>query len=162
MTTRILCSVFLWLAGVFALVGCVPVDVYHQTGVPVARQETDLVQCEAHGARDVPVSVQTHTAPIIVTPTRTTCVQNNGVSECTVTGGEVRGGEVETFDANSPLRGRVVAQCMIAKGYRALTLDECTKKQLRGQSLNARAISPLAVDACVTKAKGGGWIFVNP
>ena len=162
MTFRISHGLAVLVGAGILVAACGPVDVYHRAGAPAPLQEADLVQCETVGVNEVPTNTQVRTTPIVVTPTRTTCVEKNGKQECTTTGGDVTGGETESFDANEGLRERVVNQCMISKGYRKYTLDECTSRQLKGKTLSLNALSPVTQNTCVTKASGGGWIFVNP
>ncbi|MDF1801409.1 hypothetical protein [Thalassovita sp.] len=129
------------------LAGCVPVEVYHKTGTSLTRLQNDQTNCQVAALKQVPVNKMTRiTAPRSLP--RQIC---NGTGDCRVVYIEF-GGEVETYDANLPLRQKVVTQCMAAKGYAQVELPICTDnvpKTLPGK------VPALSQSSCAVRTKTG-------
>ena len=138
---------YLFVSATFALLsGCVPVSVYHKTGGNLAQLQNDEVTCQVQALQKVPVNRMTRITPIRTLP-REVC---NSKGHCRIVYMEF-GGEVETYDANLPLRQKVETQCMINKGYQQIDIPICNTRPatLPGTmpALNAKT--------CAVKTKAG-------
>ncbi|SHI79023.1 hypothetical protein [Wenxinia saemankumensis] len=150
-----------------ALAACMqepwPLSAWYRAGIAPGVLDRAQTACEVEAAQQVPVSTQIRTMPSYTTPTRTDCTSDDaGNTTCVTTGGETRGGDVVSYDANTELRQRVIAQCMGAQGYSRISLPRCTDDQLAGRSIGYQQIPDLSPGACAARAVGGGTIFVNP
>lgn len=134
---------YLLVSAAFGLLtGCVPVEVYHKEGGSLARLQSDETACQVQALRQVPVNTITRITPLRTLPQQV-CDRRG---HCHVVYVEF-GGEIESYDANMPLRQKVEAQCMAEKGYRQVELPLCqdspatlpgTMPALSGQSCAVR------------------------
>lgn len=138
---------YLLISAAFGLLaGCLPVDVYHKTGASLARLQADETACQVKALKEVPVNKMTRITPPRTLP-RQIC---NDDGECRVVYVEI-GGEVETYDANAPLREKYEAQCMADKGYAQVELPICEK---RPDTLPG-TVPALNQDSCAVRTKTG-------
>ncbi len=122
----------------------------YKEGGTVARADNDYFECELDAARSVPQDTRVATRPVYTTPVKTTCTPVGGSVECTTTGGEVRGGEVYSYDANEDLRARYLAQCLRARGYSTNVLPRCKSGTVASSALQTLggALRPPRDGAC--------------
>ncbi|WP_319823774.1 hypothetical protein [Thalassovita sp.] len=140
-------------SAILFLAGCVPVDVYHKAGGSLHRLQNDETDCKVSALQQVPVNRMTRITPIRLIPQQH-CERRG---DCRIVYIEV-GGNVETYDANLPLRQRVEAQCMARKGYERVELPVCTEK---APATLPGTMPPLAEKACAVRTKTG-YRAVNP
>lgn len=129
------------------LAGCVPVEVYHKSGASLARLQSDETACQVSALKQVPVNRMTRISPIRTLPQQI-C---DRPGRCRVVYVEF-GGELETYDANAPLRKKVEAQCMADKGYAQVELPICTDNV--PQTLPGK-VPPLSGASCAVRTKTG-------
>jgi hypothetical protein len=109
------------------LVACVPqqTDYVYKSGASLGTKDRDLVQCSVAAAREVPVNTQIGQTSTYVTPVQTSCYRTYGGVNCQSTGGDVYGGKIYSYDANSDVRRGFLDQCMASKGYSTATISQC-------------------------------------
>lgn len=114
------------------LSGCeVPPSEYiFKPNATVAQKDKDDFNCDLRAAQAVPSNMQVGITPTYTTPLTTSCYGGSNSVNCTTTGGQVYGGDVYSYDANSSLRSEYWAQCMIDKGYSGVDLPTCSPKQM--------------------------------
>lgn len=140
------------------LAGCTPLGIYHKPGAPVATMQDTLTNCEVTALQSVPVDRRIERDPIRIVPRRI-C---DSAGNCTVVYDRV-GGEIRTWDANAPLRQRVLNQCMAAQGYDYVELPACSQSIKRAAPAGATTILPrLAPNSCVIRNSDGTWQIVTP
>jgi hypothetical protein len=127
----------------FFLVGCVPTtqEGLWLEGSTRAQTQSDETDCQLEALRKVPretavTSVPGYYTPMSVSPISTQCFGNGAYRSCTTTGGTVSGGQligggVQTYDPNSALRRQVAEQCLTAKGYEGTSFPTCTPEQVK-------------------------------
>ena len=148
------------IGAVLALTGCLPLSIYHKTGVPVARMQSDKTSCEIKALRDVPVSTQIRSTPARYVPPRQYC---DASGACKTRGGYWIEGEIYSFDANERLRLRAQIQCMAAKGYSPVEIPACPDRIARAVPAAAtRTLPALTPDSCVIRNTGGSWQIITP
>ncbi len=128
------------------LTGCFPVQVYHKTGGSLNRLQNDETNCKVSALQQVPVNRMTRITPIRLIPQRHCDRPGN----CRVIYIEV-GGDVETYDANLPLRQRVEEQCMTRKGYQRVELPICESPP----TTLPPKMPALGQDSCAARTKTG-------
>ncbi|SMO50642.1 hypothetical protein SAMN06265173_104109 [Thalassovita litoralis] len=133
-------------ATLILLAGCVPVSVYHKAGGTLTRLQNDEVNCQVQALQKVPVNKITRITPIRTLP-REVC---NSRGHCRIVYMEF-GGDVETYDANLPLRQKVEAQCMINKGYQQIELPICENRP----TTLPGTMPGLTTNSCAVKTKTG-------
>lgn len=148
------------------LSACVPTShaIYWKEGPNFAQRQSDFTDCEVEALNKVPNqtavrSIPGYTTPIQVSPSSTQCYGYGNYASCnssgsTVTGGQVIGGGVETYDANLGLRDRVGRQCLSRRGYTLVTLPVCTTAQLKGGlRSNSGKLPQVSKVACLSADK---------
>jgi len=142
----------LLLLPLLVLVGCVNLNTYCKEGVTFRTLNNDLTNCEVSAVQKVPVKKLIRRTPMYFTPTRTVCEGD----VCRTYGGELRGGEIYTVDANEDLRKRVKAQCMSNKGYDFVEIPRCTSDQLEGRLVApVERLPRLSGSLCATRLSNG-------
>lgn len=124
-------KVYLSLSAI-ALVACLPSQPYTfawREGATAAQADTAQTDCMIEAANRVPQSVRTYTTPVYRTPSNVQCTTIGNYVSCQEYGGQVYGGDVQTYDANAELRDRATVQCLARKGYGVATIPVCTKEQ---------------------------------
>ena len=140
-----------------ALGACAPYRGWYKAGAEVTRLDTDLVQCRVSALSQVPEAVRVRREPSYYTPLRRVCGDDGaGGRDCRLVGGDFVGGAVTSYDANAPLRDRVVAQCMGARGYTPAVVPLCDRNAPVAVSSRLPALGP---GTCAVRAPGGGWRF---
>lgn len=143
---------------VLALAACTPLGIYHKPGATVAAMQDTLTNCEVEGLQRVPVDRRVERDPIRTVP-RKVC---DSAGNCTVVYDRV-GGEIRTWDANAPLRQRVLNQCMTAQGYTFVELPPCSQGVKQAAPTAATTILPrLAPNSCSIRNGDGTWQIVTP
>ncbi|TMM54526.1 hypothetical protein [Sulfitobacter sabulilitoris] len=149
----------LFLALVLVAGGCAPLSIYHREGVRVAQMQADTTTCQVQALRDVPVANSLRRGPPRYVPGGRVC-RSDGT--CYSRGGFYLPGEIYTVDVNLPLRRRVEAQCMAARGYAPVTVPPCpggvSRRVPPGQTEVLPALTPRS---CVVRQQGGGWRIVT-
>jgi len=155
---------FVPLIGLLTLTSCAqPIQFWYQQGAVPGSANRELVNCQVAGVRNVPVNTQIGQSPSFVTPVTTSCFGGGYSIHCTQSGGDVIGGGVYSYDANSKLREALVAQCMREKGFQYITVRQCKDADLKNGLPNYRTLPPLNSNACVAKdSLGGRYVLVNP
>lgn len=155
---------FCLFAALALTVGCVPSEskMIWRAGSSLSQIDSDTTSCEVAALKEVPRAMAvgvtpTYTTPTYVTPTYTNCYGYGYGATCTTTGGQISGGQTfggnpYSYDANSSLRTKLVAQCMAKQGYQVSTFPYCTKDQEANavSLIGARLPDPTNV-ACVTR-----------
>ena len=146
-------------AGIFLLMGCAPLTIYHQEGVSVSRMESDLLQCEVSALGAVPVSTQLRRDPPQYIPGRRTCRSDGS---CYTRGGYFIQGRVYSVDVNAALRERVEQQCMADAGYRPETIPNCPEHISRAAPEGRTQTLPrLSSNSCAVRNDDGSWQIVT-
>lgn len=134
------------------LIGCTNLGTYYKEGVTFAALNNTLTNCEVKAAKEVPVKTLIRRTPIYFTPTRTVCEGD----VCRTYGGELRGGDIYTVDANEGLRDRFKAQCMRNQGYDYVEIPRCTSEQLEGRVIApVHRLPRLNSSLCATRMSNG-------
>lgn len=148
------------LFATFLLAACAPMAIYHKPGVPVSRMQTDTTDCEVKAVKDAPVANQVRQYPPIYVPGNRVC---DSSGTCWTTAGYWMDGGVYTVDVNADLRGRVMDMCMAGKGYRPVSIPNCSpavkSAAPRRQTTTLPALTP---QTCVIRYDDGGWQIVSP
>lgn len=100
-----------------------PLDVYYKPGVSVTRLQTDETNCEVKALKDAPVAQEIRQRPPVFYPGHPIC---NGYGQCWYRPGYWVDGGVYSVDVNKDLRNRVLTQCMAEKGYRPVSIPQCS------------------------------------
>lgn len=141
-----------------ALAACTPLGIYHKPGATVAAMQDTLTTCEVEALQRVPVDRRIERDPIRIVP-RKIC---DSTGNCTVVYDRV-GGEIRTWDANVPLRQRVLNQCMATQGYAFVELPACSQGVKRAAPPGTTTILPrLSPNACAIRNGDGTWQIVTP
>ena len=116
-------------------------NVNWKQGTTPDQRASDETNCAVAASQQVPSAMavaQTpvYTTPTYASPTYTSCYGYGYGASCTTTGGQISGGQtyggqVYSYDANSQLRQRVVAQCMAQKGYANYSFPTCTAEDVK-------------------------------
>ena len=153
------------LAGlIFFLYACArsPHQLYWKAGETYSQTQSDVTNCEVEALQAVPRAMAikatpAYTTPVYSTPVKTNCHPQGTDTTCTTTGGQVYGGDTYggrtySYDANEPLRERVVMQCLSRRGYRRVTLPVCSEEQAKGAiPLRGARLPFIDKVLCVTK-----------
>jgi hypothetical protein len=150
----------LFIASCLILSACGSVNLWYKAGASQAKIDQDLVNCRVRAVQSVPVNTQIAVTPTYVTPVETDCYTRDNKMQCITTGGEVRGGDTYTYDANKGLRKDVVTQCMQKHGYQSISLPSCNSAQAK-LAKTYKLLPEITTNTCVTKAPTG-WLLVNP
>ncbi|PYC48340.1 hypothetical protein DI396_04930 [Litorivita pollutaquae] len=143
------------LPAVVLLAGCLPIETYHKTGAPVARVQSDEVECKVDALKQVPVNTVTRSIPGQYVPGRKICNPRG----CYRTAGHMTPPRIESYDSNAGLRGQVVEQCMQAQGYKRVKLERCTATG----AMTLPATQPaLNTQSCLVRAQNDQWVIVTP
>lgn len=141
------------------LAGCAPMSLYYREGVEVTRMQSDLTTCEVGALKDVPESRQVRRGPPRYIPGPRYC---DGTGTCRYGPGYYIPGELYTVDANAGLRARVSDQCMAQKGYREISLPQCSAAVAQSVPSGVTRVLPkLTESACVIRNSGGSWQIVS-
>lgn len=146
----------LGMLGVLAAVAaCGPrtIEYAYRSNTTVAQHDRDSLRCEVQATQQIRPNIQTRRTPIYYTPIQTTCRQVGTETQCTTSGGEMRGGEVYTVDVNEGLRAEVENQCMRDLGYQFVSLPACPTRAVTPET-RARLSGPLVApvpDACAVQ-----------
>ncbi|QBF31740.1 hypothetical protein CFI11_10980 [Thalassococcus sp. S3] len=142
------------------LVGaCSPLNIYHQTGVSVTQLRTDETSCDVRALRDAPVANQIRRTPARYIPPRQFCDSDGN---CYSRGGFWEPGEIYTVDVNQDLRRRVKDQCMMGKGYRAVSIPPCPQAVADAAPSAVTGTLPrLTETSCVIRNRDRSWQIVN-
>ena len=126
------------------LTACAPATQhgYWREGVSYQNLKSDRTDCEISALNTVPRetavrTVPSYVSPIQMSPISTQCYGYGDYGTCTTTGGLVTGGQligggVYTYDQNAALREQVFDQCLRKKGYQKLVFPTCTSEQNQG------------------------------
>lgn len=151
--------IFLALACLLALPGCLPLQTYYRAGVSVDRLNRDEAACDVAALRDAPVANETRIEPPIFVPPRQSCTP---AGVCTTQPGYWIPGDVYTVDVNRPLRQQLTRQCMADKGYDRQTIDPCPPAIARAAADGAtQVLPPLGPQSCVIRNDDGSFLIVN-
>lgn len=148
------------IASCLVLSACGSVSLWYKAGTSQVKIDSDLVNCRVRAVQSVPVNTQVGVTPTYVTPVETTCYTVDNKMQCTTTGGQVRGGNTYTYDANDGLRKDVITQCMQKLGYQSISLPSCSPAQAK-LAKTYKLLPEISANTCVTKASTG-WLLVNP
>lgn len=102
----------------------------YKEGGTVSRADNDYFECEVVAARGVPQDTRVGTTPTYTTPVQTNCYNYGSSVQCYSTGGQTYGGNAYTYDANSKLRAKYFAKCMVARGYNVVELPKCDRSKI--------------------------------
>lgn len=138
-----------------ALSSCGPrsIDYAYRADTTVAQHDRDALRCEVEATERIVPNIQTRRTPVYYTPVQTNCQQVGTQTQCTTTGGEMRGGEVYSVDVNEDLRAEVQVQCMRDRGYQIVTLPGCRSSAVTPETrarLSDRLFAP-APDVCAVQ-----------
>jgi hypothetical protein len=148
------------LAMLGLLSACGPVSFYYKPGVSVARQQTDLTNCEVAALRDAPVATQIRQGAPTYYPGERYC---DSRGRCFYRPGYWIEGPIYTVDANSNLRDRVLAQCMAGRGYAPVSLPRCASGVAQSTPRQAMTtLPPLGQTSCIITHRDGSWQIVTP
>lgn len=156
----------LFLLSCLALGACFPVDVWHQTGTTLQRQQADLATCETRAYRVAPEALRVEHIPPRWVPPRQYCQTVSGPKgkpreHCTTRPGYWEPAETYTYDANRNLRRAEFAACMTGRGYARVSLPQCASERMApGTALPAKA-PPVTAESCAVKTSGGNWVVVE-
>ena len=140
------------------LTACAPLSIYHKAGTSVATMDSDLTSCRVDALAKVPTDTRIERSPPRMIPRRICDRDGN----CRIFHDYVPG-EVRSYDANAPLRGRVVEQCMAAKGYTHTELPRCPAGIRNAAPEAATTVLPrLAPNSCAIHNSDGTWQIVTP
>ncbi len=146
------------LAGVLALAGCAPLDIYYKPGASVARLNRQTLSCETQALREVPPSVQVRRGPPRYVPARRHCRKGR---HCHSRGGFFVPGDLITYDPNDGLRKRVELQCMADQGFVPVSIPRCPDRVARAVPAQATFTLPvLTENACVIHNGDGSFQIV--
>ena len=139
--------------------GCTPFGTYYREGAAVARMNNDLTDCQVRALRDVPVAQEIRHTPSELIVDRE-CDENG--ENCVRTYKMIEG-RIYTVDTNKPLRQRVEAQCMTAKGYSWVELPACSSSVASAApDAMTRVFPALTPESCAIRHGGGRWQIVTP
>lgn len=149
------------LAMVLPLAGCVTDTVWYKEGASPAKINDAATNCAVQAARTVPQNPQIGQTPIYTTPMQTSCYGTSYVT-CTTTGGNIYGGNLYTYDANSGLRDAVMSQCMAKRGYQSVELALCSQRVANAVTeVDFATLPKLTKETCLIDM-GGSYRAVNP
>ncbi len=147
-------AAFLTLA--ICLGACAPLQIYYKPGVPVARWQSDTIQCEVRAVQSAPVANQTRQDPPYYIPPRQIC---DSRGRCRLTGGYWIPGEIYSVDVNSSLRQRVETLCMAERGYAPTEIPRCRDGiSVRGRTTVLPELTP---SSCFVRFEDGGIAIVD-
>lgn len=136
------------------LAGCLPVEVYHKSGVPISKLRSDDLDCAVSALAKVPVTTVTRTIAGYYVPGRKVC----SPAGCYRTAGYMTPPRIEQYDSSAPLRAKVAAQCMQNRGYRAVELKRCASS---GPITVPSRQPDLSASSCAVKVQDR-WEVVTP
>ena len=144
------------------LAGCVPQtqDGFWREGVSYQKMKSDRTDCSVAALKSVPreeavQSVPGSVMPTQVSPITTQCYGYGAYGSCMTTGGVVSGGQVVggrvfTYDQNETLRNQVVEQCLAKRGYQRAVIPTCNADQAK-QSGTSNKLPKLNDVLCVVE-----------
>lgn len=144
------------------IAACAPVDLWYKQGARVSRLDNDLTDCRLHAAQSVPVNQQLARTPAFYTPRTTNCYSTGNTVQCYTSGGQVIGGNVYSYDANSGLRDDVTTQCMSNLGYRLIQLPQCAPATAKLANAPYTTLPAITEESCAAKVQTGRWVIVTP
>ena len=135
---------------------------YWREGVSYQNVKSERTDCEVSALNTVPRetavrAVPGYVTPIQVSPISTQCYGNGNYRACTtsggaVTGGQVIGGGVYSYDQNAALRAQVTDQCLVKKGYQKVVFPTCTSEQAKRAVTSSQLPAFDKVDCVVNDA----------
>jgi hypothetical protein len=143
------------------LSACVPTQPYTvawREGATAAQADTAQTDCLIEAANRVPQSVQAYTTPVYQSPSNVQCTTFGNYVSCQEYGGQVYGGNVQTYDANAGLRARATEQCLARKGFGVATIPQCTTEQSKQGvvSFQSGRLPPASSVLCAVQ---GGYVL---
>lgn len=129
------------------------IDYAYRGNTTVAQHDRDSLRCEVEATQRIPPNIQTRRTPVFYTPIQTTCQEVGTQTQCTTSGGEMRGGEIYTVDVNEDLRAEVETQCMRDLGYQFVTVPTCPTRAVTPETrarLSGPLVAPMA-DVCAVQ-----------
>lgn len=135
---------------------CTPLKIYHKPGVSVQRWQKDTTTCEVSALRDAPVANEIRRIPPEFIPPRRSC---DSAGNCTVIPGYWTPPEVYTVDVNRPLRKKLENQCMGARGYTRVEIEQCPPN-IKSEG-RTRVLPPLTTKSCAIKNEDGSFLIVD-
>jgi hypothetical protein len=147
------------IAALTALSACMPLTIYHKTGVEVTRMERDRTDCAVRALNAAPVATQVRQTPPVFVPARQVC---NSAGVCTVIPGYWEPGHIYTVDPNEGLRARVQDQCMADRGYAPVSIPACPAGIRNAAPVQASTRLPaITPRSCVIRYDDGSWQIVT-
>lgn len=144
------------------LSGCVSDTVWYQEGARPAVVNDAATDCAVEAVNRVPQNTQLGMTPVYTTPAQTYCTSGGfGSVNCTTYGGDVRGGDIYSYDANTGLRQQVMAQCMARRGYQLISLPVCAPEKVRNVEVDQSRLPKLTENSCLVQTSTG-YAMVNP
>ena len=149
--------IMIFLAGFVA--SCAPLNLYYKQGVSFERLQSDQLACEVKALNEAPVATQVRQAPPRYYPGQRYC---NSAGHCYRGGGFWVPGEVYSYDANRSLRARVENQCMAAKGYQPVEIEQCAQSvAAQVDTARTEVLPPLTERTCAIKNSDGSWQIIS-
>lgn len=137
-----------------------PLSIYYRPGVSVSRMQTETTNCQVAALKDAPVANQVRQRPPVYFPGRQYCNAGGG---CWYAPGYWVDGGIYTVDVNRDLRNQVEAQCMAKKGYRPVSLPNCSANVKAAAPPAATSTLPqISQNSCVIRYDNGSWQIVTP
>ncbi len=143
------------------LAACLPAEPYTSAwreGATAAQADSAQTDCLIEAANRVPQSVQTYSTPVYRTPSNVQCSSYGNYVNCQEYGGQVYGGDIQSYDANAELRLRATQQCLGKKGFGIATIPACTAEQAKQGVVSFRS-GRLPAASNVLCAVDGGYVL---
>lgn len=152
-------AAFIVIGGLMA--GCMPTEPYNfawREGATAGQASSAQTDCQIEAANRVPQSIQTYTTPVYRTPSNVQCNAIGTYVSCQEYGGQVYGGNLQTYDANAELRLAATQQCLAKKGFGIATIPACTPEQTKKGVVSFQS-GRLPASSSLLCAVDGGYVL---
>lgn len=146
------------LSVIFGLAGCAPLNIYHKTGVTVAKMQSDQLACEVEALRQAPQANALRRDPPEFVPGVAICDDNG---DCAVSPGFFIPGAVYTVDENQDLRDRLTQQCMADQGYVPKRIKYCPSGTPLPQTVMSK-LPEITDETCAIRLGDQKWQIITP
>lgn len=148
------------LAATF-LVGCVasqPINTAWREGATGPQASSAQTDCMIEAANRVPEAARTYSTPVYRAPSNVQCSTIGNYVNCQEYGGQVYGGQIQTYDANADLRMRATEQCLAKRGFSVVQFPACTAEQAK-QGVVRFGNEKLPAASSILCATDGGFVL---
>lgn len=136
-------------------------NVPYKQGITSIEQQRDVNDCQIEAVQRVPQRIVAFQNQSYTSPIQTNCNSFGYQTSCLTSGGQVYGGGVSTFDANSGLRIRAFGLCLVAKGYSFVNIPACPRKITSSNLDKSETMLPFSTNTCYLATPDGHSLVGN-